>query len=199
MSLRSSRFRINVPAVDLLTYIFASPYTSHGQWAAEEPLILAASGSLTSSLSFNTLEQQVRRFASGLLKWDGKITRVVIYGELTTRLPVVLLGSIAAGACCNICPPYPLEETAKRFSDVEADLVFFTPKHSAVVRAAAAQVGLAEKNLFILDHESVGFACGGLQHWTAFLDSNQDPEFRWRRLSAEDAKNTSVLLMHTSG
>jgi hypothetical protein len=190
---------MEVPAGDLLSYIFDEPYAANGQWAADEPLILAADGSPSSSVSFNLLEQQVRCFASGLIKREKKASRLVIYGGLTTCLPVVLLGSIAAGACPNICPSYPLEQTAQRFSDIEPDLVFFTPQHGAVVRAAAAQVGLEEENLFVLGNESTEFALEGMQHWTALLDVDSGPEFQWRRMSAQDAKITTAMLMHTSG
>jgi hypothetical protein len=125
----------------------------------------------------------------------------VIYGTLDVYLPAVLFGAIGTGACCNICPTYPLAETVTRLETVRADFVFFAPQHLDRVRAAAAQAGVPTENLFVLDSSTTGEAVAGgaIRHWSSLLDLVNGPTFEWRRLSSEEAKTTTALLTHTSG
>ena len=119
------------------------------------------------------------------------------------NFPTVLFGAIGAGACCNICPAYPLAETVARFQTVSADFVFFAPEHRDVVTAAAKVAGVSTERLFILDglstDEAMGNANDLVAHWSSLLDLDEGPAFEWRRLSDEEAKTTTALLCHTSG
>ncbi|OGM50649.1 hypothetical protein ABOM_000777 [Aspergillus bombycis] len=201
MSTVTSRFNIPVPSTDLLTYIFDTPWSPTHGWPANEPLVLNAKGPDAPSCTFNELKHLVKCFACGFQQRARPGARVVIYGTLDVYLPAVLLGAIGAGACCNICPTYPLPETVARLEAVQADFVFFAPQHLDCVRSAAAQAGVPTENLFVLDEFTTGqaVAAGAVQHWSSLLDQAKGPEYQWRRLSAEEAETTTALLTHTSG
>jgi hypothetical protein len=196
----SSRFQVPVPSTDILTYIFDSPWSPSQGYTDDERLILSARGIEQHSCTFNHLKYLVKCFASGFGKRAQPNPRVVIYGTLNVNLPAVLLGSIGAGASCNICPAYPLAETTARFQTLSADYVFFEPRHLETVTAAAKVAGIPTENLFVLDDFEI---CEELRyplpHWSLLLDLVDGPTFQWKRLSEEEAKTTTALFCHTSG
>lgn len=122
---------------------------------------------------------------------------------LNVNFPIVLLGAIGAGACCNISPAYPLAETATRLQTINADFVFFGPEHRELVTAAAKVAGVSTERLFILDgfdaDQAKSDGNGLVAHWSSLLDFVEGPAFEWKRLSEEEARMTTALLCHTSG
>ncbi|KAJ6000798.1 hypothetical protein N7481_001207 [Penicillium waksmanii] len=200
MSAVSSRFQVPVPSTDILTYIFDSPRSPNQGHTDNEPLILSAQGIEEPSCTFNHLKHLVKCFASGFGKRAQPSPRVVIYGTLNVNLPAVLLGSIGAGASCNICPAYPLAETTARFQTLTADFVFFEPRHLETVTAAAKAAGIPAENLFVLDDfEKCEESRYPVSHWSLLLDLMDGPTFEWRKLSEEEAKTTTAMFCHTSG
>ncbi|KAL4899090.1 hypothetical protein BDW74DRAFT_171771 [Aspergillus multicolor] len=204
MSLIRSKYTISAPETDLLSYIFDSPYKDEGVWPPSEPILLPAKPSSPNpGYTIGEIKSLVKRLGNGLHTIGARGKRVMIYGEANHNFPIAVLGAIAAGAAVNILASSAVEYLVSRLRQLECDIVLLSPREADIeaVLEAAVEVGIPREKLFVVDesvHET-GSTMKGIQHWGTLLDILGGYEYEWPKLSSEQARSTTAVLLYTSG
>lgn len=197
MAIISSRFHIPVPETDLLTYLFDSPLQNDPPIVPNEPLVLSTEEGDPPGYSIEQLKYLVKCFASGLTKRGCEGKTVLIYGNWTINFVVSLLGAIGAGAVCCVCPSNPPREAEICLGPLRPDFVLCAPEDIQKLHAVADKLEIPLKNVYSLDSSLEHHGCA--DHWASLLDTEDGPAFEWPRLSSEEAKTKTAMLIYTSG
>ncbi|KAL4973577.1 hypothetical protein BDW66DRAFT_101234 [Aspergillus desertorum] len=204
MSIVKSKYSVTVPPTDLLSYIFGPPYKDEGAWPSSEPILQSSKGSSSGSgYCIDQIESLVKRLGNGLHHLGARGRRVMIYGEANIHFAIAVLGILAAGAEVNILASSPVEYLVSRLRQLKCDIVLFAPGQTdaEAVLGAAAALQLSREKLFIVDESLSGGGTleGGVKHWSYLLDTPGGDLYDWPRLSLDEAKNTTAVLLYTSG
>jgi acyl-coenzyme A synthetase/AMP-(fatty) acid ligase len=203
MALIKSKYTVDPPATNLLSYLFDAPYNDHGGWPETEPLLLSAKDPNFLGYTIKEIESIVKRLGCGLNKLGTQEKRIMVYGTDNVHFCLAVLSVIAAGAACNVLAVSPVEYLVTRLRQLECDAILFAPQDLEIVRAAAKEVGIPDKRLFIVDealHDpDETYGAGGIRHWSYLLDTPGHEIYEWPKLSPEEAKTTTAFLIYTSG
>lgn len=204
MSLVRSRYSVDAPQTDLLSYLFDSPYKDAGSWPPSEPLLESAANCDRLGYSVDQIKNVVKRVGCGLNRLGASGKRVMVYGDANINFPLAILGVIAAGASCNVLAPGPVEELISRLRQLDCDIVFFAPQDRELVCTAAAKLSIPSERLFMVDEtidgENIeGSHDGGPRHWGHLLMMPGGADYEWPRLSPAEARTRTALLLYTSG
>ncbi|KAL4982977.1 AMP-binding enzyme [Aspergillus falconensis] len=204
MSIVKSKYSVTVPPTDLLSYIFGPPYKDEGVWPASEPVLqLSKESSIGCGYSIDQIKSLVKRLGNGLHQLGARGKRVMIYGEANIHFAIAVLGILAAGAEVNILASSPVEYLVSRVRQLSCDIVLFSPEQADAdaVLSAAGILGIPRGRLFIVDESLSGSATlqDEVRHWSYLLDTPGGDLYEWPRLSPDEAKSTTAILLYTSG
>ncbi|KAG5974356.1 hypothetical protein E4U55_008218 [Claviceps digitariae] len=147
----SSRYQIDIPDVDLLTYLFESPTPRGDSFVfvdAEEP---------AKGLRMAELKSSVQRLAGGLREKrnvrNGDV--VLVYAGNSTWYPVIILGALCAGGIfTGANPGYTPTELAHQLRTSGASCIFTDSERLKTVLQAAEAVGLPKTSIILVDEAS---------------------------------------------
>ncbi|KAJ3539513.1 hypothetical protein NM208_g5459 [Fusarium decemcellulare] len=172
----SSRYEIDIPKVDLLTYLFETPCNP------TTPIYVAADNP---SQKFNKDEVQtlVKQLAAGLRKVlnirDDDV--VLMFGENSVWYPVIVLGTICAGGIfTGANPGYTCSELIHQLKTSGAKCIFTDRQRLEAAQEAAKAVGLAPEAIVIVASDGQGtnkdirslqsLLIHGIHSWTTISD-----------------------------
>ncbi|KAG5937236.1 hypothetical protein E4U53_000047 [Claviceps sorghi] len=145
----SSRYQIEIPDVDVLTYLFETPAPRQDSFAyvdADRP---------TQGLRMPELKSSVQRVAQGL-RDKGYVRNghvVLAYTENSIWYPVILLGAICAGGIfTGANPGYTSTELAHQLKVSGASCIFTDSERLDTALQAAKAVGLPDTSIILMDH-----------------------------------------------
>ncbi|PWY71351.1 AMP-binding enzyme [Aspergillus eucalypticola CBS 122712] len=194
MSLVQSRYSVNAPQTDLLSYLFRSPYTNEGAWPSSEPLLESAMKCDRSGYTIDLIRN--------ILRAQGK--QVIVYSEANLNFLLAILGVISAGATCNGLALVSVEELISRLRQLDCDIILFAPQDRKLVCVAAARLSIPSERLFMVDESfggvnTEGSDDGAFRHWSHLLNTPGGDDYEWPRLSPAEARTTTAILLYTSG
>ncbi|CAG8951394.1 hypothetical protein HYFRA_00007307 [Hymenoscyphus fraxineus] len=195
MPYRSSFPDLDIPQVDILTYLFPP-----GESPSTTPVWIDSKDT-SNSLSPAQLLQWVKRLAVGLDKTGMKKGDVVmIYTPNHIFVPVAYLGIVGAGyAFSGANPVYTLPEMVHQINNTGAQIILAHPLMIKTAVAAAKQVGLSPDRIFqFSDVENPPVE--GIPDWRALIGTPSEGEkYTWPRLSPQESINTVATINYSSG
>jgi hypothetical protein len=75
-----SKYTVDPPSTNILSYIFDAPYNDHGGWPDTEPLLLWATTPNFPGYTISEIKSIVRRLGYGLNKLGTQGKRIMVYG-----------------------------------------------------------------------------------------------------------------------
>ncbi|KAF4313101.1 putative 4-coumarate--CoA ligase 2 [Botryosphaeria dothidea] len=198
-----SRYQVDIPPVDLATFIFQSPTAS----LPSRNVFLDAASPEKYSLSFSDFRLWSQRFAAGLRAQGFQPgDRLLLFSGNTIFFPTVLVGTVmAAGVFTGANPTYVARELAYQLKDSGAKFLLCAENSIRTGIEAAKSVGMPDDRVFVFDDgyatfDGVGKGVGNLQHWSALLAPPKEAAaFAWQRLSAPEELKRTVVLNYSSG
>ncbi|KAK6363286.1 hypothetical protein TWF730_000726 [Orbilia blumenaviensis] len=192
---------IEIPQVDLLTWLFESPDAP----LPDEPIYLDSINPEEKHLSLNEYRSWARRVAGGI---QGKLglkpqDKILVFSSNNIYFPVLLMGIV--GSECVLTganPTFTPRELAYQIKDVHAKALFVAPDSVSTAFEAAKTTGFDTRKIFVFDDNVKNpnrsawakYPIGG--YWTDILSEKDD--FRWRRLPVGEL-NTTVAINYSSG
>ncbi|KAG5930329.1 hypothetical protein E4U42_002070 [Claviceps africana] len=145
----TSRYQIDVPQVDVLTYLFETPP------ARQDSFVYVDAERPTQGLRMPELKSSVQRLARGLRDKenvrDGHV--VLAYTENSIWYPVIVLGTICAGAVfTGANPGYTSTELGHQLKVSGARCIFTDSDRLDRTLQAARAVGLPDSSIILVDH-----------------------------------------------
>ncbi|KAK6007364.1 hypothetical protein QM012_004178 [Aureobasidium pullulans] len=194
MILKSAHPGIDIPKLDLLTYLF--PEDGH---VSESPLWIDASNP-RKSMSPAGLLLWVKRLGIGLNRLGvapGEI--VLMYSPNHIFVPVAYLGIVGnTRAFSAINPISTVNEVVHQLEDSRAKALLVHPQMVKNAILAAEKVGLAKNRIFQFDDEYCE-EIDGVKDWITMLGSSQEAKsFQWKRLGTEST-TTLATVNYSSG
>jgi len=200
-----SRWSIDIPDVDLPTFLFGSPTTP----LSNKPVLMDARAPNSIYFTLETYRLMCQRFAAGLLK-NGlkKGDRVLTFSGNTVFFPSVIVGTIMAGGVfTGANPTYVPRELAYQLKDSGASYLLCAEASLETGIEAAKQVGLPRSKIFVFDDGIASFEGRGkgrddlgVRHWTTLLASEEEGrQFKWEKLDSKAIRDTTVTLNYSSG
>ncbi|KAK6528692.1 hypothetical protein TWF694_003935 [Orbilia ellipsospora] len=202
MPFNSPFSNVDIPNVDLLTWLFGSPDDK----LSDEPLYLDSVNPGEKHISLQEYRSWVKRLSAGIqtklgLKPQDKI---LVFSSNNIYFPVLLLGIV--GAECVFTganPTFVARELAYQIKDSHAKVLFVTPTSIPIALEAAKIVGLDPKNIYAFDDnvkdtrrdQWAKLRIGG--YWADICVEKDD--FRWRGFSTRDEANTTAAINYSSG
>ncbi|KKY17027.1 putative 4-coumarate- ligase [Diplodia seriata] len=200
-----SRYQVDIPAVDLATYIFQSPTASLPGHKA----FLDATSPEKYFLTFPDFRLWTQRFAAGLLAAGFQPgDRLLLFSGNTIFFPAVLVGTVMAGGIfTGANPTYVARELAYQLRDSGARFLICAEQSMATGLEAARSIDMAEDRVFAFDDgrttfEGVGKGVHGtgVRHWSALLASpDAGARFAWQKLTTPAELQRTVVLNYSSG
>ncbi|KAK6005056.1 hypothetical protein QM012_007835 [Aureobasidium pullulans] len=198
-----SRWSVDVPQIDLSTYVFGSPSGT----LPETPLLLDAEKPDRYRLSASDLREWSKRFASGLQKAGLESgDRVLLFSGNTLFFPVVFLGTIMAGGVfTGANPTYVARELAYQLQDSGARFLICAEVSLDTGIEAADTAGISHEKVFVFDNgyatfDNLGEGHGDVRHWSKLLTSSAESrKFAWQKLSSKEELNRTICLNYSSG
>ncbi|KAL3461675.1 acetyl-CoA synthetase-like protein [Aspergillus heterothallicus] len=203
MAMINSKYTVDPPLTNLLSYLFDAPYNVDSGWPETEQLLLSARDLNFPGYTITEIESLVRRLGCGLnhLGCSGK--PVMVYGSDNINFCIAVLGVVAAGAACNVLASSPVEYLVARLRQLNCDTVLCAPQDADIVSQAAKELGFSHLRLFVVDESLQADHCacqnGGIRHWSYLLDTPGGETYEWPKLSESEAKATTAFLIYTSG
>ncbi|KAF5540170.1 4-coumarate ligase [Fusarium mexicanum] len=188
----SSRYEIEIPKVDVLTYLFRSSAIRNNGFIfldAENP---------TDGLSKEQLEERVKRLAGGLRRTIGLQENDVVlaFAENSIWYPVIILAAICAGGVFTGANPlYTSMELTRHLRTSGAKCIFTDRQRLDTAVQAANTVGLPKTSIVIVDQSNETKPCG--YHGIHDL---LDVAFSWEVIhDAEVLADKTAVLNFSSG
>ena len=196
---------------NLLTFLLGEPDRhAFENILGEEPAwfspgltcIVSAKSRGMESLTFAMLKHLTKAFASGLRKSGfAPGDRLLAITPETTDLPVILLGTIAAGGIF-LCqrPGLSLEALAATFRSYEPSFVVVSKGHERLAKLAS-RIADIEARLYVHEDKFSNElqSLNGLPHWGRLLDRGGADAFRWTTFKTSEDAHFSALITFTSG
>ena len=202
---------LDIPKVDILTYLFPS-----GETPSDKPQWIDSSDPKI-SLSPAQLLQWVKRLAFGLERTGLKKGEVVmIYTPNHIFVPVAYLGIVGAGyAFSGANPVYTLPgkqipqltstianslaEMVHQIKNTGAQVILAHPTMVQTAVAAASQAGLSKKHIFQFSDEE-NPSLQGVKDWRHLIGTPAEAEqYSWNKLSPHESENTVATINYSSG
>ncbi|KAG5811138.1 hypothetical protein H9Q74_013707 [Fusarium xylarioides] len=154
----SSRYEIETPKVDVLTYLFkSSPIRNDG-------FVFLDAENLNDGLSKEQLEERVKRLAGGLRKTIGlqEDDVVLAFTENSIWYPVIVLAAICAGGVFTGANPVytSMVELTRHLRTSGAKCIFTDLQRLDTAVQAANTVGLPKTSIVLVDQSSGTKPCG---------------------------------------
>ncbi|KAF2177455.1 4-coumarate-CoA ligase, partial [Zopfia rhizophila CBS 207.26] len=188
-----SPFQIDIPATDLLSYLFTKPASDTPVWVdADEPL---------HALSPRQLLQWVKRLGTGLPDLGLKRQDVVmVYSQNHIFMPVAYLGIAGCGCIFSGCnPTYGVEETVYQILNTECKAIFVEPSLLPTLLQATSKVKFPKDRIFLFSDKPTG-TIEGICDWRSFLPSgSQADSWKWESLNATQSRTTIAVINYSSG
>ncbi|KAL2036688.1 hypothetical protein N7G274_010559 [Stereocaulon virgatum] len=195
MVIRSPYPNINIPEVDILTFLFGA-----GEDLPEDPLwINATDASLY--LSQHTALQWIKRLAIGLDTLGvkkGDVVMIVTPNHIFVS--VAYLGTVGSGRVFSGAnPSYTADEMSYQMQDLDARIVLVHPSLLDTARKAAKTANISHDRLYIfsdVEHQPVD----GIRDWRSMLGTPKEASYySWPRVSGEAAKSQIATVNYSSG
>ncbi|KAF3918842.1 S-dihydroxybenzoyltransferase [Dactylellina cionopaga] len=202
MPFKSPFPNVEIPGVDLLTWLFESPSVP----LSNDPIYLDSENPEEKYLSLQDYRSWVKRLSSGIqtklrLKPQDKL--LVLSGN-NIYFPVLLMGIVGAECVftgANLS--FTAREVAYQIKDSQARILFVTPASLPTVLEAARSISFDPKNIYAFDDnvkspkraEWQNYQIGG--YWTDICAEKDD--FHWRKLTTRNELNTTVAINYSSG
>ncbi|KAK6419604.1 hypothetical protein LTR95_017036, partial [Oleoguttula sp. CCFEE 5521] len=192
---QKSPFQIDIPATDVLSYVFPE-----GTRPSDQPIWIDADNT-SNSLSPAQLLQWVKRLGVGLDRLGiGQDEAVMMYSSNHIFIPVAYLGIAGSGRIFTGCnPAYGVNETKFQLENTGARLVFVEPKFLDIVLQAADKAKFPRERIYLFDDKPLQTQ-NGVRDWRSILGSEQESQgWQWRRMSAKESKTRTAALNYSSG
>ncbi|KAL4756438.1 uncharacterized protein BDW70DRAFT_154204 [Aspergillus foveolatus] len=169
MSVVRSQYSVTVPATGLLSYIFESL------------------GRRACGYSIDQIKSLFKSLGNGLHHLRARGKRVMVYGEANIQFVTAVLVILAAGAEVNFLVTSPPEYLVSRIRQLKCDIVLLSPEQADIeaMLDAAGVLGIPHERLF----HCTGLPSKYARRW--FIE--------WPRLSPDETKSTTAVLLYTSG
>ncbi len=192
---QKSRFHIDIPATDILSYIF-----SPGKEPSDKPIWIDADDT-SNALSPKQLLSWVQRLCVGLDKLGiGQNEAVMMYTENNIFIPVLYFALTGSGRVFTGCnPAYGVDETAYQLQNTAAKAIFVQPQYLDVVLGAAAKSGVPRSRIFLFSDRGCS-SKQGILDWRSMLGSEEESRrWQWHRMTAEESQSRTAVLNYSSG
>ncbi|KAJ6005151.1 hypothetical protein N7451_003095 [Penicillium sp. IBT 35674x] len=196
MPFRSPFPDLEIPSVDILTYIFP-PLKPE---VAKRPIWIDANDS-SSYLSRGSMLAAIKRFAYGLQRKGIQAGDVVML--LTPNhiyVPLAFLSIVGVEAIfTGANPSYTVDEIANQLADSQAKLLLVHPTLLETSLQAAAKAGLPRDSLWLFDDAQTD-PVQGVPAWQSMIGSETESQsWKWQRLDGETAKCRVATINYSSG
>ena len=191
----SSQFRIDIPATDVLSYIFPE-----GQTPSDKPIWIDAEDT-SNSLSPVQLLRWVRRLGVGLDRLNVKQNEaIMMYTTNNIFIPVLYLGITGSGRVFTGCnTAYGVNETAYQLENTGAKAILVEPEFLETVLKAAEKAGLPRERIFLFSDKPCE-SKHGVKDWRTMIGSEEESEhWQWHRMSPHESKTRTAVLNYSSG
>lgn len=206
-----SPFQIDIPATDLLTYLFPEEKT-----VSDKPIWIDADDT-RNSLSPRQLLQWVKRLGFGLRDLGMKNQDVVmVYSANHIFVPVAYLGISGCGCIFSGCnPAYGVEgmfwyfcldtvadlgaEVVYQITNTECKIILVEPPLLRTLLEAAKKAGFPTNRIFAFSDKETG-TLDAVKDWRSFLPSaSQSESWKWSEMNANESRTTIAALNYSSG
>ncbi|KAK6509514.1 hypothetical protein TWF481_004254 [Arthrobotrys musiformis] len=194
--------KIDIPEVDVLTWLFGSPDAP----LSHDPIYLDSVNPEDKHISLHEFRSWARRVSGGIktklqLKPQDKL---LVFSSNNIYFPVLLMGIV--GSECVFTganPTFTARELAYQINDAHAKVLFVAPDAVPTALEAAKTTGFDTRKIFVFDDNVKNpnraawakYPIGG--YWTD-IALERDEDFRWRRLGGKDV-HTTVAINYSSG
>ncbi|KAH0842472.1 4-coumarate--CoA ligase-like 7 [Fonsecaea pedrosoi] len=182
-----SRYTVDIPPVDLATFIFSSGDREQRR----RPQFFDADCPAR-CFSLDQAEILVKRLSKGLQDLGlGKNDKVLLYSGNSLYFPILYWGTVAAG----------ISELSYQLKDSDAKLIITSAAGVQTALEAAAQVGIPRHRVFEFADPLDKRTQSGLPSWTdIWATEQQSATWTWKRISsAKEAQETTVAINYSSG
>ncbi|KAK4570487.1 hypothetical protein LTR86_002567 [Recurvomyces mirabilis] len=195
MIIRSPLPDLDIPKVDILTYLFPD-----GQPVSDEPVWIDAAKP-SNNLSPKELLLWVKRLALGLDRLginEGDI--VMLYSPNNIFVPVAYLGIVGSCRAFSAANPiYTVAEVTHQLKNTGAVCILAHPSMVENAVAAAKAAGLPQNRIFQFDDKPCQ-PLAGVKDWRGMMASVRDAEgYQWKKLHGEESVRTVATINYSSG
>ncbi|KAF1967444.1 4-coumarate:coenzyme A ligase [Bimuria novae-zelandiae CBS 107.79] len=190
-----SPFQIDIPATDLLSYLFSS-----SEPPSDKPIWIDADDT-RNSLSPRQLLQWAKRLGSGLQEMGLKRQDVVMmYSTNHIYVPVAYLRSAGCGCIYSgYNPGYGVEEVVYQIKNTECKVILDEPPLLETLLEAANKMSFPTDSVFLFSDKETG-PLNGIKDWRSFLPSIAQAEaWKWHHMDANDSHTMIAALNYSSG
>ncbi|KAF4339003.1 cutinase transcription factor 1 beta [Fusarium beomiforme] len=192
----SSKYQIDIPEVDLLSYIFDISPDGSQPTSSDKPVYVNAHDP-TQRMNRAELEHKIKSVAAGLRHVfkirDGDV--VLAYCENSILYPAVILGSIASGAIfTGANPGYTYAELTNQLTISGAKCIFTDIARLEMARKAAKAVGLPSTSLILIDSEDETTVDGVLP----FQSLLKHGTYSWERITDPKVLSDKTAVLNFS-
>ncbi|KAK2608528.1 hypothetical protein QQS21_002874 [Conoideocrella luteorostrata] len=194
MPIKSQFPNLDIPQVDLLTYLFRDRKLS------DEPLWIK-SGEREKNLSLKQALQWIKRLGSGLSQLGmEKGDVVLIFTPNHIFVPIAYLGIVGSGCIFSgASPSCTTQEFKHQLSNSMAKAVFAHPGVLGKALEAGRQIGLPPERIFQFSDE-INAIRDGVKDWTSILRSpHQSDSWQWPVMEAPESRQTVATINYSSG
>ncbi|KAF2746113.1 4-coumarate-CoA ligase [Sporormia fimetaria CBS 119925] len=190
-----SRFQIDIPATDILSYLF--PLT---RLASDKPIWIDADDT-SNSLSPKQLLQWVKRLGGGLqLLGLQRQDVVMMYSHNHIFVPVAYLGISGCGCIFSGCnPAYGVDETVYQIQNTECKAILVEPSLLPTLLRAADKANFPKDRIYLFSDKDSG-SMNGIKDWRSFiLPPSKANSWTWTPLTDFQSCSTIAALNYSSG
>ncbi|KAF5025560.1 hypothetical protein F66182_2368 [Fusarium sp. NRRL 66182] len=183
-----SRYQIQVPNVDVLTYVFGTPATRG------DDFVFLDAEKQTSGFSKAKLEDLVKRIAGGLRRTLGMRDNDVVlaYAENSIWYPAIVLAAICAGGVfTGANPAYTSMELTHHLRLSKATCIFTDPPQLKNAIRAADAVGLPRTSIIIIADRDIQATVKGF----CSIQDLLDVPYSWEAISNPDVLADKVAVL----
>ena len=196
----SSPKSYDTPNLDLLTFLFDSPYSS----ASEDTVIHTEAANPANAITKSQARDLAKRVAHGLRHTFGIGTNgpgkdvVVCISSGQPLLPVLFYGVIAAGGVYSAASAsFTAPELSRQIKQGSSSLIFCSEDAKSVAIQAATDCGVPLTRVLVL-RSSPEWSMKTVEGSLACLPSNGKMD--WQRITKEnELENSLICLLYSSG
>ncbi|OCL05299.1 4-coumarate-CoA ligase [Glonium stellatum] len=192
---QKSPFQIDIPATDLLTYLFPQD-----EQPSDIPIWIDAIEP-KHSISPKILLEWVKRLGVGLYGLgieQGEV--IMMYSHNHIFVPVAYLGISGSGYIFSGCnPAYGVDETVYQIQNTGCKAILVEPSLLDTVLRATSKANFPRDRIYLFsDRESQ--TINGIHDWRTMLGSIEAAEkWHWKTFNKEQSQSTVAALNYSSG
>ncbi|KAK5164451.1 uncharacterized protein LTR77_009657 [Saxophila tyrrhenica] len=190
-----SRYNIDTPSTDVLSYIY-----SENETPADAPIWIDADDT-SNSLSLKQLLYWARRLGVGLDKLGIQQNEaVMMYTNNHIFIPVLYFAVAGSGRIFTGCnPAYGVDETSYQLENTGSKAIFVEPPYLDTVLKAAEKTGVPRDRIFLFSDRPCE-AKHGIKDFRSILGSEQESsQWQWHRMTPQESKTRTAALNYSSG